>query len=130
MGKVLLATTYLPSRRSYFPFHDVHKLPYNNHVTYLLAGMNATHRIFNDNKDNLVGRGLEIFIRQGKLLHLGPEFSAFHSLRNNTTPDLVLSNNKVVHNFSISTGPITESDHTPSILTITEDSVRKEIPPT
>lgn len=54
----------------------------------------------------------------GKLIHLGPQFPTFHD-RNSTTPDLLLSNNKAIHNIVIEQGPLTTSDYFPIVCTIT-----------
>lgn len=129
-GKVSIVTTYLPPRRAYLPFPDMHKLISNNHPTYIIGDMNAQHTILHDNRCNLVGKSLERLIRQGKLLHLGPNFPTFHGPRGSTTPDLVLSNNKVRHNITITSGPVTTSDHIPIIMTITTKAITKVIPPT
>lgn len=99
LGKISIATTYLPPRRQYLPFPDVHRLVYNNHPTYILADMNAQSRRLNSNRDNLIGKGLERFLSRGTLLHLGPNFPTFHGMRSSTAPDIVLSNNKIMHNY-------------------------------
>lgn len=45
-------------------------------------------------------------------------------------PDLVLGNSKILHNTSITPGPITTSDHIPIIMTITAKAITKPIPAT
>lgn len=47
LGKVSVSTTYLPPRRQYLPFLDLHKLAYNNYPTYILADMNCQSRVLN-----------------------------------------------------------------------------------
>lgn len=44
-----------------------------------------------------------------------------------TTPDLILSNNKIYHNIQIDQGPITTSDHIPIIVTISTKAIT--VPP-
>ncbi len=72
---------------------------------------------------------MERLILQGSVIHHGPDFPTFYGHRSRTTPDLVLSNNKVHHNITITPGPLTESDHLPIIMTITDKAIMKNIPP-
>lgn len=129
LGKISLATTYLPPRRPYLPYPDIHKLASNHHPTYLLADLNAHHRLLNNNRNNEVGKGLERFMRQGKLIHLGPNFPTFHGRSGGSTPDLVFSNSRAHHNITITPGPLTEADHIPIIMNITAKAITKIIPP-
>ena len=130
LGKISIATTYLPPRRSFLPYPDIHKLASNNHPTYIIADMNAQSRLLNNNRENLVGRGLNRFLNSGKLIHLGPNFNTFHNALGSSTPDIVLANNKIYHNFTITQGPITSSDHLPIILNITTNKITRPIPST
>lgn len=129
LGKVSFATTYLPPRRPYLPFPDMHRLISNNHPTYILADMNAQHTVLNDRRCNQVGNHLERLINQGNLQHLGPGFPTFFGLTRGTTPDIVLSNNKIHHNITMTPGPITQSDHLPIIMTISAKAITKTVPP-
>lgn len=72
LGKISIATTYLPPRRPYLPIPDFHKLASNNHPTYIIGDLNAHHTLIGSRRNNIVGKGLEIFLQRGKLLHLGP----------------------------------------------------------
>lgn len=129
LGKISLATTYLPPRRPYLPFPDIHKIASNHFPTYLLADLNAHHRLLNNNRNNEVGKGLERFMRHGKLIHLGPAFHTFYGRGGGSTPDLVFCNNKALHNITLKPGPLTDADHTPIIMTITAKAITKSIPP-
>lgn len=99
LGKISLATTYLPPRRAFLPFPDIHKLAYNNHPTYIIADMNARCRTLGNNNENRVGKDLERFFSIGTLSHLGPDFATFHSRTSSTTPDIVLANSKVFSQY-------------------------------
>lgn len=115
IGTISIATTYLPPRRPYLPFPDIHKLLHNNHPTYIIGDLNAKHRLLGHNLNNTVGKGLATFINRGKAIHLGPNFPTYLSNTSTSTPDIILSNNKAVHNVIINPGPITTSDHIPVI---------------
>ena len=130
LGPVSFATTYLPPRRSYLPFPDIHKLVNNNHPTYILADMNAQHTSLGNRNCNQVGKNIDRFLTQGKLIHLGPNFPTFHSPNSSTTPDIVLANNKVFHNIELTPGPLTLSDHLPIIMKITSKAILKPTVPT
>lgn len=104
LGKIAIATIYLPPRLAYLPYPDIHKIASNHCPTYLLADLNAHHRLINGNRNNEVGRGLERFMSQGKLIHLGPDFPTFHGRCGSSAPDLVFSNNKTPQHYN-DTGP-------------------------
>ena len=123
LGKVSIATTYLPPRRNFLPFPDIHRLASNNHPTYIIGDFNAHSRLLGGTKENVVGRSLNRFLSTGKLIHLGPTFNTFHNVQGSSTPDIVLANNKTYHNINITQGPLTSSDHTPIILTVTKKKI-------
>lgn len=68
------------------------------------------------------------YIDNGRLKHLGPDFAAYIINNVHTTPDIVLSNNKIYHNHITETGAITPSDHIPIIFTISATAVETEAP--
>lgn len=74
-----------------------------------------------------MGRELNRFLNSGSLIHLGSNFPTFHGSQNSTTPDIVLANNKVYHNTTLSPGPLTTSDNTPIILEITPRAIAENI---
>lgn len=108
----------------------MYRLATKHKPTYLIADMNTKSRILGYNSSNQVGKGLERFLRSGKLIHPGPQFPTFYSRTSSTTLDIVLSINKAIHNLTIDPGPITESDHTPVIVKLTTNAITKTIPPT
>lgn len=107
IGTISIATTYLPPRGPYLPFPDIHKLLHNNHQTYIIGDLNAKHRILGHTQNNTVGKGLATYINRVKPIHLGPNFPTFFSNTNISTPDIIPSNNKAIHNVVINPGPIT-----------------------
>lgn len=56
------------------------------------------------------------------------DFPTLHGRKNSTKPDLVLANNKIRHNTSTTTGPITKSDHILIIMKVTAKTITKPIP--
>lgn len=129
LGPINIATTYLPPRRPYLPFPDFHKIASNQFPTYIIGDLNAKHHSLGDNYNNTVGKGLKRMLDFNKLIHLGPQFTTYTSQTSNTTPDIVLSNNKTYHNHTVEAGPPTTSDHIPIILTITASAIKSEIQP-
>lgn len=65
-----------------------------------------------------------ILLDNNKLKYLGPQFPTYISTNSNTTPDIILGNSKIYHNYKIEQGPITASDHIPIIFTITTQAVK------
>lgn len=128
-GPINIATTYLPPRRPYLPYPDIHKLMYSNDPTYIIADFNAKHIFLGNRTSNEVGKGLNIFYQNNKLIHLGPNFPTFFNINSASTPDLVLCNNKTFHNHKIEQGPLSSSDHLPIILTITSKAITEAVPP-
>ncbi len=46
LGPIQIATTYLPPRRPFLPYPDIHRLPSNNIPTYILGDFNGRHTTF------------------------------------------------------------------------------------
>lgn len=126
---VAIATTYLPPRRPNLPYPDSHKLAYNNHPTYVLGDLSASHTSMGQARDNNVGRGLVKFFRRGKLIHLEPDFLTYHNRNTRSSPDAILANIKAMHNIIIKPGTITTSDHIPIVMIITADAITHPSPP-
>lgn len=61
-------------------------------------------------------------LENGKLKHLGSDFSTYIASTAHTT-DIILSNNKIDHNHTIKGGPVTPSDHIPIIFTVTATAI-------
>lgn len=123
IGEIGIATTYLPPRRAFLPFPDLHRLSTKHRPTYIIGDLNATLKNYGHNNLNRVGKGLEKFFDKGTLTHMGPDFTTYHDRRCSSTPDVVLGNNKVLHNITINAGPITESDHLPMIITLSSKAI-------
>lgn len=69
-------------------------------------------------------------IAETKFCHLGPDFQTFITNRAATTPDLILNNNKQVHNIHIKPGKITTSDHLPIAVTLSANPIQVPTTPT
>ncbi len=116
LGPVVIATTYLPPRRPFLPFTDMHRLLSNNIPTYLLGDLNARHTAFCNRDNNTVGKSLINLINQGKLIHLGPHFPTYFTHNSSTNPDKIFSNKHHYLNCISEPGEITTSDHLPIIF--------------
>lgn len=80
------------------------------------------------NPNNAVGRDLEIPMKKGKLVYLGPDFPIYYSRQSSFTPDIILANNKTSHNLIENPGLLIESDHTPIIFMLTNKAVTNPTP--
>ncbi len=116
LGPIQVATTYLPPRRPFLPYTDMHRLLSNSIPTYILGDFNGRHSIFGNRDNNTVGKSLSNLVNQGKLIHLGPYFPTFLSHNSSTTPDKIFANKHHYLNHIIEQGDITTSDHLPVIL--------------
>lgn len=128
-GKIIIATAYLPPSRPYLPTPDFVNLFRRNIPVYLIGDLNAKHRLLGNRNSNIVGKQLARLITDTTLRFLGPHFPTFHSLHSSTTPDIALSNLAAYHNILFTPGPLTTSDHTPIIATISTAPVYVPIPP-
>ena len=127
IGEVGIATTYIPPRREFLPFPDFHRLATKHRPTYIIGDLNAG--LDRQRQNNKVGKGLQRFFDKGTLTHLGPDFTTYHERGSSTTPDIILGNNKTIHNITMKAGPLTESDHLPIIMTITSKAITNPITP-
>lgn len=50
---------------------------------------------------------------------MGPYFATYHDRNSDTTPDIILCNDKTYRNILIEPGPLTTSDHNPILCKIT-----------
>ncbi len=116
LGPIQIATTYLPPRRPFLPYPDIHTLLSNNIPTYILGDFNGRHTSFGNSDNNTVGKSLHKLINEGKLLHLGPHFPTYFSLNSSTNPDKIFSNQHHYLNCISEQGDITTSDHLPVIF--------------
>ena len=56
LDPIIIATTYLPSRRPYLPYPDIHRFINNTIPTYIIGDLNANHRMFGNHCNNTVGK--------------------------------------------------------------------------
>jgi len=61
----MTATTYLPPRRPFLPYTDMHRLLSNNIPTYILGDFNGRHTALGSKDNNTVGKSLVNLINQG-----------------------------------------------------------------
>ena len=116
LGPIIIATTYLPPRRPFLPYTDIHRLLSNSIPTYILRDFNARHIVFGNRDNNTVGKSLINLINQGKLVHLGPHFPTYLSRNSTTNPDKIFSNKHHYLNCICEPGEVTSSDHLPVIF--------------
>ena len=128
-GPIIIGTTYIPPRRLFFPYPDIHKLSSNNIPTYLIGDLNAKHRILGDSRNNTVGNGIARLINEGKLEHLGPYFPTLIRHTGATAPDIILGNRQTYHHISTEVGPATTSDHLPNLITISTKPIQTKCSP-
>ena len=96
----------------------------------IMGDLNASHRIFRYNDNNPIGRNLTTLIDTNKYRHVGPDFPKLLRHNSTTSPDILLTNNRVFQNIDISrTLPMTQSFHIPMIATITFNPIQIKIKP-
>ena len=128
-GPIIIATLYLPPRRPYIPYPDLNQLLRQHKPVYILGDWNANHTQFGYTTSNPVGRALVSLISDGTLQHLGPHFPTYIGIQRNTTPDLVLANNRITTNIHLKQGDLTTSDHLPIVATISTNPILIPITP-
>lgn len=55
LGPIIISTTYLPPRRPFLPYTDMHKLQSTNIPTCMLGDFNGRHAVF-ENRDHQITR--------------------------------------------------------------------------
>ncbi len=128
LGPIIIATTYLPPRRPFLPYTDIHKLLSNSIPTYIIGDFNGRHTNFGNRENNTVGVSLINLINQGKMIHLGPHFPTFFSHNSKTNPDKIFVNKHHYLNYLCEPGEITTSDHLPLIIKFSTRPFLKEKP--
>lgn len=129
-GPIILATDYIPPRRLYLPLPDYYNLFRRNCPVYLFADLNANHPTLGYRQTNTTGRQTYRLIQDRVIQHLGPHFTTFHTARSATTPDIILSNHQIYHNFRTSQGPLNTSDHSIIITELDTQPILIPTPPT
>lgn len=124
LGPVCLATGYQPPRRPAIPIQNIIRLMRQNTPTYFMGDLNALHRNFDHRRTNAAGRQLIPLAANGLITHLGPDFATFISERGHGTPDIILTNNRHIHNIHTRPGPITTSDHLPIVTLLSASPIQ------
>lgn len=122
-GPITISTLYQPPSRDYIPTPDFTKLFRKRQPVYMIADLNANHPLFGYNHTNTKGNQLQKMIDNRLIQHVGPHFPTFFTRNRRTNPDIILSNNSTYHNYHITQGPITTSDHIPIIMTISSSPI-------
>ena len=128
LGPINIATTYLPPRRPYFPYIELRNLFNRQEPTYLIADLNATHPMFGNRTTNPKGQALVQMINSGSIQWHGPPFKTWFG-NTSSTPDKILSNNKVYHNINIEKGLPCTNDHIPILIKISTSPIAIPVPP-
>ena len=127
LGPILLPTTYLPPRRPFLPFTDMHRLLSNSITTYIIGDFNGRHTSFGNTDCYTVGKSLINLVDRGKMIHLGPHFSTFYTHNSTTNPDKIFANKHHYLSFTCEPGEVT-SDHLPIIFKLSSIPFIKEKP--
>ena len=129
-GPIIIATDYIgPGPQAYMNMIDYSKLIDSPHPAYILGDLNAKHYSLGNRHSNTVGNTISSLMSRGELNHLGPHFPTYLSHNCATTPDITISNNKTYHNFHLTQGPQSSSDHIPVIATTTINPIQIPIKP-
>ena len=128
-GPITIATLYSPPNAPYINPVDFNKLFKRPDPAYFLGDINARHRTLGHQDNNPVGRNVHTLTTIGTCKHVGPHFPTLIRHNSATAPDIVLTNNKTFHNLHLQPGPLTPSDHTPIIATITCSPIQIPIKP-
>lgn len=123
-GKIIIATLYQPPARPYIPTPDFLQLFRRNTPVYMIADLNANHQCLGYRQINNKGRQIYNLIQNHTIQHIGPHFPTYTAANTRTTPDIIITNYRTHHNAHIKPGPLTTSDHTPIILTISSSLIQ------
>lgn len=123
-GKLIIATLYQPPARPYIPSPDFIQLFRRHTPVFMLADLNANHPTLGYRHSNTAGRQLHNLILNRTLQHIGPHFPTYFTANTSTTPDIILANYRTHHNTHVAPGPLTTSDHTPIIFTVSSSPIQ------
>lgn len=129
LGEICVATGYQPPRRPFIPPGNLLNFSRRNIPTYILGDFNGRHTILGHRNNNTVGNQIYDHIRDGNLVHLGPDFKTYVSRAQSGTPDLLLGNKNIFHNIHIRPGQLTTSDHIPIIMQISTSPIQTPAAP-
>ena len=118
LGPIEIATAYVPPRTGHINYIDFYNLLKKPLPVYIIADLNAKSTTFGDSNTNKTGKQLEMLINRNHCSRIGPDFPTFITNRSSTTPDIILQNNRNLHNTYAKPGPPTTSDHTPIVFII------------
>ena len=93
-GPIIIATTYLPPRRYHIPEYEIRSLLQKQIPVYLMADLNASHRITGYSYNNRRGESLADWVRRGICKYIGPDFNTLINVTGTGKPDVVLANKK------------------------------------
>lgn len=129
LGMILVATGYQPPRRPMIPNQNLLRI-FRHQIPVIFAGdVNARHRNYGHGNNNQAGDQIWELTSRGNVIHQGPNFKTFITPRACGTPDVVLTNNRIIHNMHITPGQLTTSDHLPIIITLSASPIQIPITP-
>lgn len=130
LGQLVLATGYQPPRRPILPLQSMLQIFRRNLPVIFIGDLNARHSLLgHQNNPNSAGEAIATLLRRGTVQHHGPDFKTFITTRAKGTPDIILTNDNIVHNMHIKQGPITTSDHIPVLVTLSSSPIQVPITP-
>ena len=123
LGPVIISTAYRPPAAPYLDVIDLNKIINTDTPSYFFGDLNANHPTLGYRTTNNAGTMINKLIQRNKITHLGPHFPTFINARCSSTPDIAFANKKAFHNYNITPGPQTSSDHTPIIIKISTNPI-------
>lgn len=118
LGPVLIATGYQPPRRPALPITNFLRLFRRQCPVFFLGDLNARHKNFGHTDNNTAGKMLSDLINNGTVVHTGPDFQTYITPRASGSPDVILTNQRNIHQTFTRPGPLTTSDHIPIVFQI------------
>ncbi|XP_063850376.1 uncharacterized protein LOC135094309 [Scylla paramamosain] len=95
---------------------------YRQTPVFLLGDLNARHPYLGYTTTNQVGTDIVDYLRRHTACHIGPHFPTFFN-HQTSSPDIALTNRANFLHCSLSSGPLTTSDHVPVILDISTSPI-------
>lgn len=108
----IVATAYLPPRYGTLPIIDLMNLANRQGPMVLVGDLNAYWgRYFNG-----TARSLQTLADRGLIRVIIPNKNTYIAGPGSSTPDIVVTNNKITHTYEINVGPLNLSDHRPVMV--------------